>query len=512
MATTKTASIETPNVCASMHVTDTTPTVPLPDMPQGLMVLGPQVTFHFVTDKWSSDNSYDYYDVVLVDGASYVAVQDVPAGTELTDADYWFKWAEANAQIELMQQTVSKLNSIIETMQNQQTMLLPHIADVNSIESVQQAITASGTDNTFVFMNDVTTAQSLYMPAQGYIFINSLNYTGNYHAIYIQNGNGLRLTVNRLTAPNGSGIGFYNNESSFNNIVYAKVDGSVISAKNAGIDFNVLNYKSDFSGIYTCEFDFAVVSASNGTAIDMTVSNDYSIGHIIISNCILVGKTGIKCDQSAANGRYTGLIFDNLNCEGCGTALNMSITNQNGLEYLRAFLRVQELQEKDNPIILNINSEYCNNCKLELDYMPIAKIMGTSTGGKRSFLITGLVDNAVNNLELKAYWGLHPMLDDIGWIINAITTDYTWNKGDNVLTMVSTKTNGLNITVPEWINANQSFIINITNEVTSLNIDGKSFDGIISNARTIYGSNRLSIIVNYLSQNKLFNIVPQWFI
>ena len=106
MTETKTVNVETTNARASTTLTDTTPTVPLADLPQGLMVVGPQVTLHFVEGEWSKANSYDYYDVVRVDGTSYIAVQDVPANTEITDTEYWAKWNDPNAQMELLQDTV----------------------------------------------------------------------------------------------------------------------------------------------------------------------------------------------------------------------------------------------------------------------------------------------------------------------------------------------------------------------------------------------------------------------
>ena len=117
MAVTKTVNVETTNARASTTLTDTTPTVPLPDTPQGLMVIGPQVTLHFVEDEWNQANSYDYYDVVQVDGTSYIAVQDVPAGTEITNTEYWAKWNDPNAQLALLQQTVEQFDGRINELE-----------------------------------------------------------------------------------------------------------------------------------------------------------------------------------------------------------------------------------------------------------------------------------------------------------------------------------------------------------------------------------------------------------
>lgn len=109
----KTVKVETTNARATTMLEDITPTVPLPDIPQGLMVLGPQVTLHFVEDAWNQANTYDYYDVVQVDGTSYIAVQDVPANTPITNTDYWAKWNDPNQQVELMQETISQYDARI---------------------------------------------------------------------------------------------------------------------------------------------------------------------------------------------------------------------------------------------------------------------------------------------------------------------------------------------------------------------------------------------------------------
>ena len=129
MGITKTVNVETTNARASTTLTDTTPTVPLPDTPQGLMVIGPQVTLHFVEGEWDEANTYDYYDVVQVDGTSYIAVQDVPAGTEITNTEYWAKWNDPNAQVKLLQDTVNGFDGRINQNTTNINMLTKLLQD-----------------------------------------------------------------------------------------------------------------------------------------------------------------------------------------------------------------------------------------------------------------------------------------------------------------------------------------------------------------------------------------------
>ena len=110
--TTKTGVLTTPTAKATTVLEDSSPVLPLPDTPQGVMAVGPRVTFHFVQD-YNQANSYDYYDVVNVDGTSYIAIQDVPANTTITNADYWVKWNDPNAQYMMLQNTVESFDSRI---------------------------------------------------------------------------------------------------------------------------------------------------------------------------------------------------------------------------------------------------------------------------------------------------------------------------------------------------------------------------------------------------------------
>lgn len=89
----------------------------IPDVPpQGLMSVGPRVSFNFIKEAWNEQTSYSFYDVVKdAKGTSYVAVKPVvPAGTALSDGDYWFKWSDPNAQIEDLYRIVETYNQRIE--------------------------------------------------------------------------------------------------------------------------------------------------------------------------------------------------------------------------------------------------------------------------------------------------------------------------------------------------------------------------------------------------------------
>lgn len=125
MAYTKKQSVlQTPTAKATTVLEDTDAVLPLPNMPQGVMALGPRITFNFITSGYNQGNSYNYYDVVNIDGTSYIAIQDVPANTPITNTAYWIKWNDPNAQYALLQNTVQAFNGRLtatETVVKQNT-------------------------------------------------------------------------------------------------------------------------------------------------------------------------------------------------------------------------------------------------------------------------------------------------------------------------------------------------------------------------------------------------------
>lgn len=91
---------QTDNAVVSGTVTDRQMVIPeVP--PQGLMSVGPRVTPNFIKEPWSKANSYNFFDVVKDSaGASYIAIKPViPANTELTNEEFWFKWSDPDAQL-----------------------------------------------------------------------------------------------------------------------------------------------------------------------------------------------------------------------------------------------------------------------------------------------------------------------------------------------------------------------------------------------------------------------------
>lgn len=120
----------------------------IPDIPpQGLMSVGPRVTPHFVKPSlWSALTTYHFFDAVHdAAGASYVAIKpEVPAGTELTDEDYWFLWADPNSQF-------TDLSELVKTFDGRISQNATDIAKTNENLTAQINMTANKDINLAIF-------------------------------------------------------------------------------------------------------------------------------------------------------------------------------------------------------------------------------------------------------------------------------------------------------------------------------------------------------------------------
>lgn len=120
----------------------------IPDVPpQGLMSVGPRVTPHFVKPSlWSALTTYHFFDAVHdAAGASYVAIKpEVPAGTELTNEDYWFLWADPNSQF-------ADLSELVKTFNERITQNTDDIAKTNKNLAAQIDMTTNKDVNLAIF-------------------------------------------------------------------------------------------------------------------------------------------------------------------------------------------------------------------------------------------------------------------------------------------------------------------------------------------------------------------------
>lgn len=111
---------QTDNAVVQGTVTDRQMTIPeVP--PQGLMSVGPRVTPNFVKPReWNDQTTYHFFDAVKDGkGNAYVATKPVvPAGTQLSDENYWFLWADPDTRIDELNEIVKTYNQRITQVES----------------------------------------------------------------------------------------------------------------------------------------------------------------------------------------------------------------------------------------------------------------------------------------------------------------------------------------------------------------------------------------------------------
>ena len=78
--------------------------------PFGNKTVGPRTVIVMADPlEWDENTTYEYLTLVLSGGNSYISKKDVPAGTPLTDDEYWVKSSEWNAQLANLEEEIQDL-------------------------------------------------------------------------------------------------------------------------------------------------------------------------------------------------------------------------------------------------------------------------------------------------------------------------------------------------------------------------------------------------------------------
>lgn len=106
-------SASTEGASVTGKITDKLPVIP-DTPPTGLTTIGPRVTIA-PKGAWDASTSYEFYDAVFDGkGNSYIAKKpSVPAGTPVTDENYWTVWTPGNQQLAELQETVTTFDNRI---------------------------------------------------------------------------------------------------------------------------------------------------------------------------------------------------------------------------------------------------------------------------------------------------------------------------------------------------------------------------------------------------------------
>lgn len=79
--------------------------------PFGNKTIGPRTVIVMADPlEWNEQSTYEYMTLVLSDGNSYISKKDVPAGTPVTNSEYWVKSSDWNAQLATIDKNMIKYN------------------------------------------------------------------------------------------------------------------------------------------------------------------------------------------------------------------------------------------------------------------------------------------------------------------------------------------------------------------------------------------------------------------
>ena len=88
--------------------------------------------------EWSQDEAYEAITAVQHEAFTYISKQPVPAGVAITNTDFWLLWADPNAQMEQLRETVESYTGSVTAIEE----IIPS-SDFDSVNTVKAAIDAN---------------------------------------------------------------------------------------------------------------------------------------------------------------------------------------------------------------------------------------------------------------------------------------------------------------------------------------------------------------------------------
>lgn len=171
--------------------------------PLNLNVIGPRsVIVPADPIEWNGSTSYEYLTLVTSTdfGQGFVSKRDVPAGTPLTDTDYWIPVASFNAQLaQIQKQLAGKADvsavtalqeSLTEAMETLKQTLEKTIDDIGNVNGI--------VDNTKGFVQDSTNA--VMLPGVGGAYAATVNLHGLASIVSTWGNSSLKLGYDNVNA------------------------------------------------------------------------------------------------------------------------------------------------------------------------------------------------------------------------------------------------------------------------------------------------------------------------
>lgn len=325
--------------------------------PDGLQAIGPRVTFHF-TGLWDKNTDYVYYDVAKdSNDNSYIAIKPkVPAGTALTDSEYWFKFDAPNQQFYDLEQTVETYKASIDKNTNSITTLNSQMAattesglrtlintDVtaihemiadnetllkNEIQNREKAdsnilkkiainvltlgVKNDGSEDISAIVNEATKTSVLYFPAGVYKVSHTLNIVNSifgdtYPVLWNGSGSILQSDINNVDSDKA----VINIVSSLNSCSIEKLQikcASTEKAINCESTISAFNFNVFEVGIYNCD-SVGIYASSTPTASRIANIHNCSIWAKYSDAANYNDRIGIQLQQGTPDSHIDNVVI-----------------------------------------------------------------------------------------------------------------------------------------------------------------------------------------------------------
>lgn len=209
--------------------------------PMGLRAMGPRITFHFV-GEWDAETSYALYDVVRVNGTSYIANKiNIAKGInpETDNNAHWVKWNDPNAQVELLQQTVNGFDARITAAEADATAAAADAAAAKKASADNATAIAAETERATVAEANIAESS-----AKSYSSVAAMQADSSLKK-------GMVVRTNGFHSQNDGGSAWYaitENETANGMDVIACANGVFAVLIDDEKDINIMQYGADSTG------------------------------------------------------------------------------------------------------------------------------------------------------------------------------------------------------------------------------------------------------------------------
>lgn len=158
--------------------------------------------------QWSADRGYEAIECVQHNGFTYLSKQPVPVGVEIDNTDFWLLWADPNAQMATLQNTVDQyaenveeLSGVVNGLSETDTQIIETINIIEQIDEKARYIVNGYVDSVKAYCVGVK------LPKSAYRLEETLN-LGAFNDTYIKSKNGFGIGLSVLANFVSNGVAY----------------------------------------------------------------------------------------------------------------------------------------------------------------------------------------------------------------------------------------------------------------------------------------------------------------